>query len=191
MKISEGIEKRWSPRAFADKMIETETLKALFEAAGSAPSAFNEQPWRYIAGIKGDDTYELVKKCLVEFNQDWASSAPVIMIGIASNQFKRNQKTNSHAWHDLGAATSYLTLQAIEHNIFVHQMGGFSAEKAREIFSIPDGFEAVTAIALGYIGDISRIPESMHEDEKKRSGRMSVSEFVFGKDWAGSKFGKK
>lgn len=188
MKITEGINKRWSPRAFADKMIDAKTLVALFGAAGSAPSAFNEQPWRYIVGVKGDDTYDLVKSCLVEFNQDWASTAPVIMLGIASNHFQRNQKLNAHSWHDLGAATSYLTIKAIEHNIYVHQMGGFSPEKAREVFNIPEGYEAVTAIALGYIEDLSRIPESMHEEEKERSGRKSISEFVFGKNWADSKF---
>ena len=67
-------------------------------------------------------------------------------------------------------------------------MGGFSPEKAREVFNIPEGYEAVTAIALGYIEDLSRIPESMHEEEKERSGRKSISEFVFGKNWADSKF---
>ena len=43
--IHELLRRRWSPRAFSDKMVETDKLRSLFEAARWAPSSNNEQPW--------------------------------------------------------------------------------------------------------------------------------------------------
>ena len=40
---------RWSPRALdVDDAISNDDLYAILEAARLAPSAFNEQPWRFI-----------------------------------------------------------------------------------------------------------------------------------------------
>ena len=50
--IEEILRRRWSPRAFSDRMVETEKLKSLFEAARWAPSSFNEQPWSFIVATK-------------------------------------------------------------------------------------------------------------------------------------------
>ena len=50
--IHTNARERWSPRAFSPKPVETEKLQSLFEAARWAASAFNEQPWRFIIGIK-------------------------------------------------------------------------------------------------------------------------------------------
>ncbi|MEQ8909859.1 MAG: nitroreductase family protein [Vicingaceae bacterium] len=186
MKVSEAIEKRWSPRAFSNQEIDRNQMKSLLEAAGTAPSCFNEQPWRYLIGFKGDDSYNKIMDCLVEFNQNWAKTAPVLMIGVVSKEFARNEKPNPHARHDLGAATAYLTIQAMEHDIFVHQMAGFSADKAKEKFNIPDSYEAVTAIALGYIGDSSQLPKDLQDQEKPSRDRKALKEISFEGDWAKS-----
>lgn len=45
--ILELIAERWSPRAFADRAVEPEKLRSLFEAARWAASSFNGQPWRF------------------------------------------------------------------------------------------------------------------------------------------------
>ena len=57
--INEVLQERWSPRAFNGQMIATDILQRMFEAARWSPSASNEQPWRFIVGIKGDGTYEI------------------------------------------------------------------------------------------------------------------------------------
>ena len=57
---------------------------------------------------------------------------------------------NRHAVHDLGLAISQMVLQALDHGVYTHQMGGFFPEKAREVYQIPEGFEPYTAIAMGY-----------------------------------------
>lgn len=56
--VHETILRRWSPRAFTDRPVNAADMKKLFEAARWAASSFNEQPWRFIVGRKGDATYE-------------------------------------------------------------------------------------------------------------------------------------
>ncbi len=73
MDIHPIIRKRWSPRTFADKPVEKEKIKRIFEAARWAPSSFNEQPWRFMVGYKGDATWGKLHECMVEFNQMWAA----------------------------------------------------------------------------------------------------------------------
>ncbi|MEQ9304536.1 MAG: nitroreductase family protein, partial [Marinoscillum sp.] len=51
--ILDVIKNRWSPRSFSDQPINQETLNRLFESVRWAPSAMNEQPWRFIVARKG------------------------------------------------------------------------------------------------------------------------------------------
>lgn len=188
MNISEGIKNRWSPRAFDSKAIDEEILKEIFIAAGSAPSAFNEQPWRYLVGIKGDETYDKIFNCLDEFNQKWAITAPVLAIGLISKSFSKNNKSNHYAKHDLGSATAYLTMRAIEANVYVHQMAGFSTNEVLKQFDVSTDFEAITAIALGFTGDINNLPQEYQAGEKKRTPRKEINEIVFYETWNKPKF---
>jgi nitroreductase len=183
MKISEAIEKRWSPRAFDQKEVDRDLLKSLLKAAGTAPSCFNEQPWRYMVGFKGDESYGKITSTLVEFNQSWCKTAPVLMLGIVNKQFAKNGKANAHARHDLGQSSSYLTLQAMKHDVYVHQMAGFDEEKAREVFNIPEDHEAVTALALGYLGDKDQLNDDLKDQESPESPRKSLEEIAFEGDW--------
>ena len=68
--IHDLISHRWSPRAFENRAVEPEKLRALFEAARWAASSYNAQPWYYIVGTKDDPTnYQRVLDSFVEFNQ--------------------------------------------------------------------------------------------------------------------------
>lgn len=185
--ISEVLAKRWSPRAFADKPVDNETISELFEAARWAPSAFNAQPWRFIVATKENPTeYQKVLSCLVEFNQMWAQSAPVLLIAVGAENFEHNGKPNRHAWYDTGQAMATLTVQATVLELYVHQMAGFSPEKARETFNIPDGYEPIAAAAIGYMGDADQLPEQMREREVEARTRKPLSEVVFTGTWGQS-----
>ena len=58
-----------------------------------------------------------------------------------------------YALYDLGAATSYLTLQAAALGMTTHQMGGFDHEAARKALEIPEDYALGAVIALGYQGE--------------------------------------
>jgi nitroreductase len=85
--IEDLIRRRWSPRTYADKEVPAAELKRLFEAARWAASSSNEQPWRFLVGRRGDETYQKIFNALVEFNQNWARSAPVLILAVAKMNF--------------------------------------------------------------------------------------------------------
>ena len=108
----EGIPKlllqRWSPRAFDGREIPSADLEKLFVAASWAASSSNEQPWRFLLGRRGDETYKKIFDSLVEFNQMWAKTAPVLVLSVAKKTFTEKGNPNAYALHDTGAATAYL-----------------------------------------------------------------------------------
>ena len=70
VRIHDLLARRWSPRAFDERLVESGTVASLFEAARWAPSSSNEQPWRFIVGIKGKgENHQKIYNSLVEFNQ--------------------------------------------------------------------------------------------------------------------------
>ncbi len=178
------IKKRWSPRTFSDKAVSKELLKQLFDAARWAPSSFNEQPWRFIVANKEEpEEFEKIKKVMVEFNQKWASAAPVLVLTAYKKDFSKNNKPNRVALHDLGQAVSYLTFEATRHNLYVHQMAGINREKAKELYNIPGDFEPATMIAIGYMGELSDLDEDFVEAEKAIRKRKEINEIAFRGEW--------
>jgi nitroreductase len=182
--IVEQLKRRWSPRAFSDRMVEPEKLLSLFEAARWAPSSFNEQPWYFVLATKEKpEEHARLLSCLVEKNQQWARLAPVLIVSVAKLSFDRTGKPNRHAFHDVGLAMGNLLTQATALDLFVHQMAGFSPEKVAELYQIPPEFEPVAAIAIGYSRDVEALPESFRAAELGPRSRKSIESFVFESQW--------
>lgn len=174
------IHHRWSPRAFADRTVEPEKLAKVFEAARWAASSFNEQPWRYLVGRRGDETYKKIYESLGEFNQAWAGKAPVLILGMAKTKFSHNGSANTSAVYDLGAASSYLTLQAAALGLAAHQMAGYNRDAARAALGIPEEYALGAVIALGYQGEPAALSHpQMREQEVAPRQRKPLGEFVF------------
>jgi nitroreductase len=171
---------RWSARAFADRDVPKEDLRRVFEAARWAPSSNNEQPWRYVVGMRGTETHGKIFESLVGFNQAWAGKAPVLMVGVARARFSKNDAPNAYAVYDLGAASAYLVLQASALGLTTHQMAGFDREKARTLLGIPEGYEFGSVIALGYQGEPETLAnEELIKREIQPRERRALKEFVF------------
>jgi nitroreductase len=128
-------------------------LTKVFEAARWSASAYNEQPWRFLMGVRGSETYKKIFSTLIGFNQSWAAAAPVLILGVASSTFSHNGSSNTYALYDLGAAAGALTLQAAAQGLTTHTMAGFDHDAARQAFQIPDDYQLGAVIALGYQGD--------------------------------------
>jgi nitroreductase len=172
---------RWSPRAYADKPVSHADLKTIFEAVRWSASSGNEQPWRYIVGLQGTETYSKIFNSLFEGNQLWAGKAPVLMIGLA-NTLGQKGNTNGAAVYDLGQSAAILVLQAAQLGLAAHQMGGYDRDKARQFFGVPAEYHLGAAIALGYQGDPSQLNERQQEQETTPRKRKDLNEFVFG-EW--------
>lgn len=176
--IHELLFNRWSPRAFANIPVEKEKLQRIFEAARWSASASNIQPWYFLVGLQGDSVYSGIYDSLVEFNQLWVKTAPVLCLAICKANNPKGVENVFRAY-DLGQSMAHLSIQAVAEGLYVHQMGGFDAFKAAELLKIPAEFEVKTAFTIGYIGD----PEVLHPNLKKMEfearERRKLEETVF------------
>jgi len=177
--VEEIFLRRWSPRAFAKQAVADRDLKAAFSAGGWAASCFNEQPWRFLVGRKGDSAWTRILDALVASNQAWASSAPVLYASFAKRTFTLNDQPNRVAQHDVGAASAQIALQATALGLYVHGMVGFDPEKLRSAFKVPDDFESVACWALGYRGDPDDLSERLKQREIEPRQRKPLSDWVF------------
>lgn len=178
--ILEIIQERWSPYSFSPAPVELFKLKAMFEAAGYAPSCNNEQPWAFVFTTQEDkDIFKDFIGFMVDGNKIWAKNAYAIAISFARTRFSQSGKPNRWAFHDTGMAVAHLLLQAQALDVHVHQMAGYSIEKVKEYFKLGDDIEPIAMMAIGYLGDGSLIsPELLKRDEKRRP-RRGVNEYVF------------
>jgi len=182
--IADVLAHRWSPRAFADRPVDAATLRQVFEGARWAASSYGDQPWYYlVAAREKPEEYQKMLACLVEFNQAWAKAAPVLAISVARMNFQHDGSPNRHALHDVGAASASLAIQATALGLVVHQMAGFDANRARETYAIPQGYEPVAAMAIGYPGEPESLAEKLRARETAPRTRKPISDFVYSGGW--------
>lgn len=175
---------RRSPRAFSDQPIESEKLLSLFEAARWSPSSANEQPWRFIIATQ-DDTrvFSALAESLMEGNRRWAQRAPLLVLGLAQSSYAKTGRPYRHSWYDLGQSVAHLSVQATALGLAVHQMGGFDADKARQLLSIPVEFEPVIVFAVGYTDQPGTLPEELRKRELAPRSRKLLKDFVYTEEW--------
>jgi nitroreductase len=174
------LETRWSPRAFSDEAIDFQKIQRMLEAARWAPSCFNEQPWRFIIGVKNEgETYRNILSSLAEFNQKWAVTAPLLILCCGKKHFTLRDEENIYFKYDTGQAAAYLTMQAVHEGLYVHQMAGFDKHKVIELFNLPIDYEPLTVMAFGYMGDPEMLPEEIKKMEYADRYRNELNSFVF------------
>ncbi len=182
--LNPGIEKRRSTVSFSPKPIEPQKIHLMFEAARWAPSSYNEQPWRFIYGTNDDPgNYGLLIDLLTEGNKEWVKNAPMIILSAAKLDFTLNGNPNFYARHDVGLATQNLMIQAVHMGLMAHPMGGFDMKKAVSSCGIPDSYEPVAMIAVGYPGEINKLPENLLKREKAERVRKPQNDIVFRGKW--------
>jgi nitroreductase len=174
------IKERWSPYSFSSEPVDKMKLDSLFEAAGLAPSANNEQPWLFIHATREEsELFETFLDFMVEGNRIWAKNAYAIAISFARLNSSYNGTPNYYALHDTGMAVSNLLAQATFLGIFVHQMAGYSKGKVKEYFKLRDDIAPVAIMAIGYRGLGENISPELYTRDEKRRGRKPVSEYSF------------
>jgi len=174
------LKKRWSPRAFDDRPVEKEKLLSMLEAARWSPSASNIQPWHFFVGLKDDETYVNIFQTLIEFNQMWAKNAPVLILNCG--RITTDKGESNGTWqYDLGQAVAHMSIQAMDEGLFVHQMSGFDAIKAADLFQLTDDVKAVSVTAVGYLGDPSILHPRMQKSELAARIRKEMDTFVHSK----------
>jgi len=167
---------RWSPRAMSGEEIDEATLKTLFEAARWAPSANNNQPWRFIYARRNTPHWETFFNLLAEGNQIWAKNAAVLIVVISKTTFDSGKPARTHSY-DAGAAWVSLALQGSLKNLVVHGMQGFDYDRAKKELQVPDDYSVEAMIAVGRHGKKEDLPDYQQEREFP-SSRKSITEIA-------------
>ena len=182
--VNDLLRRRWSPLSFSPQPVEPEKLRSLFEAARWSASSFGAQPWSFLVATNDNPAeFEKMLGCLVEQNAEWARNAAVLAISVAKLDFAQTGKPNRHAYYDVGHSVAYLSVEATALGLWVHQMAGFQSGKVREVYGVPEGYDPVSAIAIGYGAPTGELPEKLAQREKAPRTRMPASEFVFTGHW--------
>jgi nitroreductase len=183
--VHELIRARWSPRSYSPQDVPDQDLRTVLEAAEWAASSNNEQPWRFLIARKSADqaAFEKFLHLLVEGNQLWAHSAPILIIMAAKRTFTNSNSPNYYALHDTGAALANFMLQATALGLHAHGMAGFDHQRARQELAIPDDYEIAAAVALGYRDSPDKLSEKHVKSELAARQRKPLSEIAFGASW--------
>lgn len=158
---------RFSPRGFTAKTLTEADLLPLLEAARWAPSASNNQPWRFAYGLRGDAAFGKIAEALVPFNRSWAEKAAALVVVASKSTVEKDGKENPNPWHafDAGTAWGYLALQAHHAGLVAHAMGGFEADVLAKNLKLPEGYVLHAVVAVGEHGDIEKLPDGLQARE--------------------------
>ncbi|MFP4113801.1 MAG: nitroreductase family protein [Spirochaetota bacterium] len=146
MTVREAIESRKSVRAFKAQDIPQEILDRVMDAARLAPSARNEQEWRFIVVRDAALRARLAEAAGAEF----VGSAPVVIVACAETD-KRLMRCGQPAYViDVAIALDHITLAAVEEGLGTCWIGGFSADTVRTALGIPHEIEIVELLPIGF-----------------------------------------
>lgn len=175
------MKERHSGRSYEPtRAISQKEMDILIEAVRLTPSCFGDEPWRYVICNKQNNqsAWKKLLDCLDESNQKWAKDAQVLIISLSAKNFRKPDKgENFWAKHDTGAANYALMLQAAAMNLMAHQMGGFDRDKIVKRFNIPDDFNVMSVIAVGYEKEGAEVKEKQ---------RRSIKEIFSYDEWPAS-----
>jgi len=153
----EIIKGRRSIRRYQDQEIPEEALNQVLEAIRWSPSWANTQCWEVIV-IKDSGIKQKLQEILSAGNPATKAigEAPVVIALCGKLEragYKKGQSTTKHGdWFmfDLGIATQGLCLAAHNLNLGTVIVGLFDHDKAKDILKVPEGYEAVALVPLGY-----------------------------------------
>jgi len=148
--VFEAIRKRKSVRSYSPKPLPEEALVKVLDAARLAPSAGNIQPWHFIIVRDEDKRARIAGGC--RYGRFLAESRVVIVAC--------GNKRASPSWYAVETA------MALEHSVLAATalgmgtcwIGRFNQEDIRKMLRLPEKFEVVALISLGYPGKKLDIP---------------------------------
>lgn len=169
---------RWSPRAMSGAPLAEADLLPLFEAARWAPSAFNNQHWRFVYATREDEEWETFLGLLNEANRTWAADAGALIAVFSKRTFEHNGEEATTRSFDTGAAWQNLALEGTRRGLAVHPMAGFEWDRVHEALGVPAAeFDAEAMVAVGERAAPETLPEDLREREVP-SGRKPLAEVV-------------
>lgn len=156
--LMEVIRRRSSCRDFTSDPITDEELNSVVEAARLAPSANNEQPWRFIAVRDAAMRDSIVKKALgAPVPNTFLANAGCILVLcstrslLSATNIGGRLRDLPYDGIDLGIAGEHLCLRATELGLGTVWIGWFKHDILARLLRIPKRVHILSLIGLGHI----------------------------------------
>lgn len=169
MEFLDVIKNRYSVRGYKSDEVEEEKLNSVLEAARLAPTAVNNQPFKFIV-IKTKGREEELKRI---YPADWFVQAPIVICAVTlpdESWIRKDGK--SYAEVDTAIAFDHLILAAANLGLGTCWIAAFNLDAAREVLDVPDNILPLLFTPLGY-------PDA----EPRNPGRKSMEELVKYEKW--------
>lgn len=157
MDFLELAQNRYSCRSFKNEPIEQEKIDKLLKAAQSAPTARNFQPQRILILTEEAERTKL-NECT---KYGWG--APVIMIICYDKEVSAKNRYDGYDFGTIDASivTTHLMFEATSLGLGTTWVGAFDSKKVREVYNIPDNYEIIAILPVGYPSD-DATPSTLH-----------------------------
>ncbi len=173
MDVREAIQARRAYRALEPVEITDFIIHELATAAQLTASCYNNQPWRFIFA-RSMDALAKMHGCMNKGNE-WTNRASLIIAAFAKKENDCLIKEREYYLFDLGMAVSAMQLRATELELVAHPIAGFSPEKVREAFRIPEEYMVITLINVGKKSeDTNTLSEWQLSQEPHRPARLPL-----------------
>ena len=171
MELNQILEQRYSVRKYADRKVETEKLEQILAAAKYAPSAVNNQPVRLIV-VTEQTGLDVLGKATRFYD------APLAIIVCADKDvaWTRASDGKNHADIDASIMTDYMMLKATELGLGSLWICWFDTDVVRKEFNIPDNWEPINILALGYTAD-DCTPSKRHGERREQREYVFYEKF--------------
>lgn len=150
------IARRVSCRAYRTTPVPDAHLTQILEAARLAPSACNQQPWRFAVVRNPDLRRRIVEDgFLPGIKMTWAIDAPVhVVIGmersLVTHHLAASVSGVDYPWVDIGIAGEHLVLAATELGLGTCWIGWIKPRALAKIVAWPASVKPVVVITVGY-----------------------------------------
>jgi nitroreductase len=141
MDVFEAVQERRSIRAYQNKPIPREIIEKILEAARLAPSAYNSEPWHFIAVTNPEKRKALSKGIYAKV----LAKAPLVIVACGD-------KKASPDWYavDTALAVENMVLVATGEGLGTCCTGSFNEADVKALLKIPANFEVLILLAVGY-----------------------------------------
>lgn len=152
MNLMDCIEHRKSIRKYKDTAVSTEDLESVLQAGILAPSAKNQQAWKFIVVDDKELNLKLRSAC---FEQKMVGEAPITLVVCATQnrEMKIGQMT---APVDCSIALSFMMLRATDLGLSTCWLGMVDSDEVKRILNIPEEYEVIAVTPLGYADEEGR-----------------------------------
>ena len=182
MDTLEVIHKRASLKLqLSGRQIEPEKIKIILDAARVAPSARNQQPWRFVVVRDKKLIETLVDRAFTEVNRV-AKQAPVIIAACANPADDTVINGKEYYLFDLGLAVENMVLAATDIGLVTHIMAGIDEDELKKVLGIPAEVRSIVSVVVSYPPTGSY--DEAAKDKLGQRTRKSISEIVYANKWS-------